>query len=125
LGKDNPSQVPLGLPAGVTVTAVAAGGNRSLALTSVGTVLTWVGNGLGKDNPSQVPLGLPAGVTVTAIAAGGNHSLALALRGSTTTLPVTGASLPPTLIAGFSLLLVGATLIHTSRRRRPVQPVTT
>ena len=57
LGKDN-------------IRALAAGGNRSLALLTDGTVWEW---GAGRTVPAQVP-GL---ASVTAIAAGGMHALAL------------------------------------------------
>jgi hypothetical protein len=60
------------IPPGLSgVTAVAAGGNHSLALKNDGTVVTWGDNWSGELN---IPLGLTG---VIAIAAGGNHSLAL------------------------------------------------
>jgi hypothetical protein len=62
------STVPAGLSG---VTAVAAGGNFSLALKSDGTVVAWGGNG---SHQATLPAGL---AHVTAIDAGGSHALAL------------------------------------------------
>jgi len=70
------------LAEGVTITAVAAGGDFSLALKSDGTVLSWGNNSKGQlgnntfvASYSPVPvLGLSG---ITAIAAGGSHALAL------------------------------------------------
>ncbi|MQY10661.1 hypothetical protein SRB5_07730 [Streptomyces sp. RB5] len=78
------------LPPGVTVTAIAAGDQHSLALTSDGRVLAWGRNDLGQlgdgttvERHLPVYVDLPPGVTVTAIAAGtgGQHSLALTSDG--------------------------------------------
>jgi alpha-tubulin suppressor-like RCC1 family protein len=81
-----PVQPPL--PAGVTATAVAAGGSHSLALTSAGGVLAWGGNEsgqLGIGNNQNVPVAevvqIPAGTIITAIAAGDAHSLAVTSTG--------------------------------------------
>jgi alpha-tubulin suppressor-like RCC1 family protein len=80
--------VAVASPAGVTFTAVAAGGDHSLALSSTGTVYAWGANAYGQlgdgstasvDAPVEVAT--PAGVTFTAIAAGTGHSLALASDG--------------------------------------------
>jgi alpha-tubulin suppressor-like RCC1 family protein len=72
------------LPAGTTVTAVSAGGDHALALTSRGQVLAWgfnnhgqLGDGTGTGSEVPVPALLPAGTTVTAVSAGAFHSLAL------------------------------------------------
>ncbi|MCE2654433.1 MAG: hypothetical protein LW650_13560 [Planctomycetaceae bacterium] len=73
----NQTNVPA-LPSGVTYTAVAGGGNHSLALRSDGTVVAWGFNGFGQTN---VPA-LPSGVTYTAVAGGGSHSLALRSDGT-------------------------------------------
>ena len=89
------------LPAGTKVTAVAAGGYYSLALTSTGAVLAWgyntdgeLGNGSTASSDVPVKVKLPAGTKVTAIAAGGyldrsrrdtagpGHSLALTSTGA-------------------------------------------
>ena len=80
--------VAVSLPSGTTVTAVAAGGNHSLALTSSGQVLAWgfngtgqLGNGTTTNSNIPVPVSLPSGTIVTAIAAGAQHSLALTSSG--------------------------------------------
>ncbi|WP_019030609.1 RCC1 domain-containing protein [Salinispora arenicola] len=81
--------VDVRLPPGTTVTAVAAGFNHSLALTSAGTVLAWgdnstgqLGDGTTTNRRTPVPVGLPAGTVVTAVAGGGVHSLALTSAGT-------------------------------------------
>ncbi len=93
---NNDSSVPVlvdttGVLAGKTVTAIAAGGNHSLALCSDGTVAGWGRNSdseLGNNSTtnSKEPVlvnrtGVLAGRTVTAIAGGNNHSLALCSDG--------------------------------------------
>ena len=84
-GSTTDSDVPVkvSLPAGTKVTAVAAGGEHNLAVTSTGAVLAWGYNsdgqlGNGGTGASNVPVNvsLPAGTTVTAVAAGALHSLA-------------------------------------------------
>lgn len=89
-GTNSDSSIPVvsSLPAGTTVTAVAAGFNHSLALTSTGQVLAWganangeLGNGTTTDSNTPVLVNLPAGTTVVAIAAGWYHSLALTATG--------------------------------------------
>ncbi len=79
-GSTTNSDVPVkvNLPPGTKVTAVAAGGYYSLALTSTGAVLAWGYNadgelGDGNRTSSDVPVKvkLPAGRKVTAVAAGG------------------------------------------------------
>jgi alpha-tubulin suppressor-like RCC1 family protein len=76
------------LPAGVTITAVAAGGKHTLAVTSTGTVLAWgdnfygqLGDGLPGDSHVPVPVKLPKGTKVTAVAAGDGDSLAVTSTG--------------------------------------------
>jgi len=87
---DSTLPVPVSVPSGTTVTAVASGaiGNHTLALTSAGQVLAWgsnqdgqLGNGstVGSDTPGQVAL--PTGTTVTAVAAAGAHSVARTAAG--------------------------------------------
>src|SRR5450756_149320 len=80
--------VAVSLPSGTTVTAIAAGYNHSLALTSSGQVLAWgyngdgeLGNGTTTSSSIPVAVSLPSGTTVTAIAGGGQHSLALTSTG--------------------------------------------
>jgi len=70
--------VTVKLPAGTRVTAIAAGGYYSLALTSTGKVLAWgynadgeLGDGVSADSYVPVNVKLPAGTKATAIAAGG------------------------------------------------------
>jgi len=81
--------VPVEIPSGTVITAVAAGGEHSLALTSTGRVLAWGSNsagqlgnpGVGESSNLPVPVLLPPGATVTGIAAGGDHSLAVTSTG--------------------------------------------
>ena len=65
--------VPVGL---IGVTAIAAGGNHTVALKSDGTVVTWGDNGNGQ---TTIPAGLSG---VVAIAAGDNHTVALKSDGT-------------------------------------------
>jgi alpha-tubulin suppressor-like RCC1 family protein len=102
-GGTTTSDVPVkvDLPAGTKVTAIAAGGYDSLALTSTGAVFAWgyntdgeLGDGGTANSAVPVRVHLPAGVKVTAIAAGGplygvgeynagpGHSLALISTGA-------------------------------------------
>jgi len=73
-------------PAGAAVTAIALGGDHTLALLSDGRLYAWGANSDGqlgdgttddRDSPTLVPDFPPAGSVVTALAAGGSHSLAL------------------------------------------------
>ncbi|WP_018800895.1 RCC1 domain-containing protein [Salinispora arenicola] len=80
--------VAVNVPAGTTITAVAAGQGHSLAVTSAGTVLAWgdnssgqLGDGTATDSSTPVAVDVPAGTTVTAVAAGGLHSLAVTSGG--------------------------------------------
>ena len=84
---DSTLPVQVDLPSGSHVTAVAAGDNHSLALTSDGRVLAWGFNGFGElgdgttvDSSTPVPVHLPAWTRITAIAAG-YQSLALTSDG--------------------------------------------
>ena len=90
-GSTTNSDVPVkvSLPAGTKVTAVAAGGEHNLAVTSTGAVLAWGYNadgqlGNGGTGASNVPVNvnLPTGTTVTAVAAGALHSLAVTSTGA-------------------------------------------
>jgi alpha-tubulin suppressor-like RCC1 family protein len=69
------------------VTAIAAGGEHSLARLSSGTVMAWGGNGEGqlgngKMANSNVPVTVKGLSSATAVAAGGEHSLALLTNGT-------------------------------------------
>ncbi len=86
---DRSEPVPVSLPPGTTITAIAGGRGHSLALTSAGTVLAWgnnssgqLGNGTNTDSSTPVNVNLPAGTTATAITGGGRHSLALTSAGT-------------------------------------------
>ncbi|WP_018908983.1 Ig-like domain repeat protein [Salinispora arenicola] len=81
--------VPVNVPAGTTITAIAGGRGHSLALTSTGTVLAWgknnegqLGDGTNANSTTPVDVDLPPGTTVTAIAGGGSNSLALTSAGT-------------------------------------------
>jgi alpha-tubulin suppressor-like RCC1 family protein len=80
--------VAVSLAAGTTVTAIAAGGRHSLAVTSTGQVLAWgrndfgqLGNGTTTQSSTPVAVTLASRTAVTAIAGGSNHSLALTSTG--------------------------------------------
>ena len=75
---------------GVKFSAVAAGGNHTLALATNGSIYAWgktqygqVGNNsfslVGLDTPTHINV---AGVSFSAVAAGGDHSVALSTNGS-------------------------------------------
>ncbi len=91
-GTTNDSRVPVAVDiggglAGKVVTAIAAGGSFSLALTSDGQIFGWGYNGEGAlgdgtimDHLSPVAVdltGVPPGAPVTALSAGADFSLAL------------------------------------------------
>jgi alpha-tubulin suppressor-like RCC1 family protein len=85
------SNVPVRVrvPAGTTVTGVAAGDRHSLALTSQGAVLAWGNNRSGQlghgttggISNAPVPVRLPKGTKVRGVFAGCDHTLALATAG--------------------------------------------
>jgi len=88
------SSVPVvvSLPSGTIATAIAAGENHSLAVTSTGSVLAWgdnssgqLGNGTTTNSLVPVPVSLPPSVppspTVFDVAAGAAHSLAVTSNG--------------------------------------------
>lgn len=88
-GTDSGTPIPVRLPPGTAVTAIAAGNEHSLALTSTGTVLAWgnnsfgqLGDGTNTSRITPVTVSLPPGTTVTAIAAGRSHSLAVTSAGT-------------------------------------------
>ncbi len=79
----------IGLPNGVTATAVAMGGNFSLALGSDSRVYAWgngswgqLGDGSTAESLTPVPVSLPPDVKVTAIAAGATHGMAQSSDGT-------------------------------------------
>jgi alpha-tubulin suppressor-like RCC1 family protein len=87
--KNSDVPVKVKLPAGTKVTAVAAGGYYSLALTSSGAVYAWGYNadgelGDGNTTNSDVPVKvkLPGGKKATAVAAGQFTSLAATSSGA-------------------------------------------
>jgi alpha-tubulin suppressor-like RCC1 family protein len=80
--------VAVTLPAGVTITAVSAGGKHTLALTSAGQVLAWgnnfhgeLGDGTTTNSPTPVLVKLPKGTVATAVAAGDDVSMAVTSAG--------------------------------------------
>jgi alpha-tubulin suppressor-like RCC1 family protein len=80
--------VVVNLPMGTTVTAVAGGSYKSLALTSTGQLLAWgdnaygvLGNGTTTSSSTPVAVSLPSGTIVTAIAGGNDHNLAITSSG--------------------------------------------
>jgi len=81
--------VEVGLPSGVTATAVAAGQALSLALCSDGNVYAWgyngfgeLGNGTTAGSGKPVKVHMPSGVTATAVAAGAYTSFAIGSNGN-------------------------------------------
>jgi alpha-tubulin suppressor-like RCC1 family protein len=84
--------VAVTLPAGTTVTQIAAGADENLALTSTGQVLAWGYNGDGElgngtrtnaSVPTPVSAGaMPAGTVITQIASGGYDGMALSQAGA-------------------------------------------
>ena len=81
--------VPVKIPAGVRITAVRAGCDWSMALTSKGQLLAWGSNSFGQlgDGTTQarhrpVPVRLPSGTVITAISAGQVHALAVTRSGA-------------------------------------------
>ncbi|WP_018218827.1 RCC1 domain-containing protein [Salinispora vitiensis] len=80
--------VPVRLPAGIRVVAVAVGANHSVALTSTGSLLAWgannsgqLGNGTVTSSSAPVTVRLPAGTVVAAVSAGRDHNLVLTATG--------------------------------------------
>jgi len=90
-GSTTDSDVPVrvDMPASTKVTAVAAGSEHNLAVTSTGAVLAWGYNadgqlGNGSTGTSDVPVNvsLPTGTKVTGVAAGALQSMALTSTGA-------------------------------------------
>jgi alpha-tubulin suppressor-like RCC1 family protein len=85
-GNKRPVQVKL--PSGVKVTAVRAGNDFTVALTTAGRVLTWgygqygeLGNGASRSRDVPVRVRLPAATKITAVSAGYGFGLALTAAG--------------------------------------------
>jgi len=81
------SSVPVAVSGLSGVTAIAAGGEHSLALLSNGTVMAWGNNesgqlGTGNFNQSDVPVAVKGLSGVAAISAGSDYSLALLKTGT-------------------------------------------
>jgi hypothetical protein len=128
-GTNTGSNVPVStsLPAGTTVTAVAAGGDHSLALTVTGQVLAWgrnnvgqLGNGTNTDSNVPVSTSLPAGTAATAIAAGNAHCLALS-----TSVPPPTTVTTTTTVTGPTTTVTGPTTTVTTTVTGPTTTVTT
>ena len=82
--------VVVNLPGGVSPTAIAAGGEFSMAIGNNGKLYAWgrnsngqLGNNTSTDNPNATPIviTLASGVSATKIDVGGNHSLAIGSDG--------------------------------------------
>ncbi len=80
--------VPVSLPPGTTVTAIAAGESHSLARTTGGHLLAWgdgsagqLGDGSTMDSEVPAPVALPPGTRARAVVGGCFHTLALTTKG--------------------------------------------
>jgi alpha-tubulin suppressor-like RCC1 family protein len=80
--------VAVALPAGVSVTTVAAGLGHTLALSTTGSLVSWGANNLGQlgtGNPQNAAVPtqfhLPGGISATSIASGAANSYALDASG--------------------------------------------
>ncbi|WP_406505454.1 immunoglobulin domain-containing protein [Streptomyces sp. NBC_01602] len=104
------TDVPASLD-GKTVTAIAAGQQHGLALTSEGKVTAWGNNDSGR---TDVPASL-AGETVTAIAAGEQHGLALTSEGKVTAWGNNGSGQTgvPASLAGKTVTAIAAGWYHS------------
>jgi alpha-tubulin suppressor-like RCC1 family protein len=87
-GNNSSTPVRVSIPAGVTVTAIAAGQYHTLGIASNGKVYGWgydgtgqLGNSSRTTPPNPVVTQFPTGVTATSIAAGGYHSMAIGSDG--------------------------------------------
>ena len=87
-GKLHRTPVFVHLPKNTKVTAISAGGNHSLALTSAGRVLAWgdnssgqLGDGTTRNRFLPVTVHLPRGTRATSVAGGEMHSLAMTRSG--------------------------------------------
>lgn len=91
-GTNTSSNIPVAVspPMGTAFTAIAAGEDHSLAITSAGTALAAGDNTFGQlgdatntSNNKFVTVSLSPGTTITAIATGGFHSLGVTSTGAT------------------------------------------
>jgi alpha-tubulin suppressor-like RCC1 family protein len=96
--RDSHTPVLVRLPKGTTVTAIAAGGSHSLAVTASGGVLAWGDNFYGQlgdasTATSQTPVRvrLPKGTHVVSVAASYNSSMALTAAGHVLTWGYNGS----------------------------------
>jgi alpha-tubulin suppressor-like RCC1 family protein len=87
--KTRETPVSVKLPKGTKVSAVRAGCEDTIALTTAGTVLSWgfgkfgeLGNGKTGNAHAPVAVHLPKGVKIKSISAGCEHNLALATSGT-------------------------------------------
>ena len=129
----SPTPVRVNLPAGVTVTSVAAGYLDSFAVTATGRVYAWgyggqgeIGNGATADAHTPTAVSLPAGVSASAVSAGYAHALAVTTSGAvyawginTTgqlgdgTLTTRSTPVPVTFPTGTSITAVAAGFGHS------------
>jgi alpha-tubulin suppressor-like RCC1 family protein len=86
--KDSSVPVVVSLPSGVTPTAIAAGGEHSLAIGNDGNLYAWgknndgqLGNGTTKDSSIPMVVKLPAGAMPMAVSAGVHFNLAIGSDG--------------------------------------------
>jgi LPXTG-motif cell wall-anchored protein len=84
--------VPVHLPAGTEITAVASGDDHALALTSTGEIYAWgynrygqIGDGTTTNRNLPTQVDLPAGSVAVAVGRGNYHSLAVVQGPSSTT----------------------------------------
>ena len=113
-------EAPVAVSGLAHVTAVAAGGEHSMALLSAGTVMTWgedkygeLGDGSAGE-PSDVPVAVTGLGQVAGIVAGGDHDLAYSepLPSVTALNPAAGAEAGGTPVTITGTNLEGATAVH-------------
>lgn len=88
-GKNQNRPVPVEFPNGVRVTAISAGLDFAMALTSTGQLYAWGDDGAGELGDGgghqlrgkPVLVHLPRNVRATSVSAGGNHTLAMTNAG--------------------------------------------
>jgi alpha-tubulin suppressor-like RCC1 family protein len=84
----SPVPVAVQMPANLTIAAISAGYDHSLALDTAGLAWAWgnnrigaLGNNVGANSVTPVAVQMPASVTFTMVSAGWGHSLALDTAG--------------------------------------------